>query len=156
MDLAKMLDSSVIEQGADLHLVHPATGKPLTAENGEPITVRLLGIDSETYRTLEKEVRHASLERMQKKLGRRGTPQMQVDPEQIEEDALNMMVKCTKSWANIIYKGKPLDCTPANVKMLYQEQPWIAEQVSEFMNDRRNFLGNSPTNSSSGQNKSSS
>jgi hypothetical protein len=52
------------------------------------------------------------------------------------------MVKCTTAWDGVGYGGEDeIECTPANVLMLYTELPWLRDQVSAFIDDRTNFLG---------------
>jgi hypothetical protein len=49
-------------------------------------------------------------------------------------------VKLTVAWEGFTLDGVKLDCTPENVRTVYNEWSWIKEQVSEFVADRANFF----------------
>lgn len=60
--------------------------------------------------------------------------------EDSEERGLEFLVNATVDWTDVIYDGKDLQCTQANVRMLYAENMWILEQVNSFLLNRANFM----------------
>lgn len=52
MDFATIDLSAAAERGADCHLDHPVTGEPLYSDDGQPISIRVLGQDSREFLSL--------------------------------------------------------------------------------------------------------
>lgn len=124
-DLAKLDVSAAAEEGAELELLHPVTGKGLGGR------IRVVGADSDRYRSA---VRSVSSKRVHK---RRRAP---LTPEEVEEEGLDILVKATLEWRDIVVDGETLVFTKDNVRNLYRRFPWIREQVDGFISDRGNFL----------------
>lgn len=128
----------------EMTLRHPSTDMKLTYEDGDkelPVTISLLGLESSAARKLRRRFQARRLERLDK--GKK----MRLTPEQLDEERLDMYVALTQSWKGIDWKGEPLPCTPANVRMLYTERDWIQDQIAEYTGDLANYLGNSVDNS---------
>jgi len=119
---------------------HPVTGDPLMDEKTqEPMTITLVGQDSKEFTAS----RHRLMTRkLQTKRGFRNV----LKAEELDEDAMNLLVAATKAWSGVQFQGKYPECTPENIKQVYEALPWLREQVSEFVSDRANFLGNSSAN----------
>lgn len=98
------------------------------------IVITVCGRDSARY----KEVIRRQLNRRTKHLGRRLA--LTLSAEEVEQEALDLLVECTVSWRNVVMNGSELTCTPANVRLLYQTVPIIREQVDEAIADRTLFL----------------
>lgn len=138
--------------GVDMEVVNPKTGEVLIdEESGTPITITLTGKDSPEYRGRSHELNNRRLQ-----AGMRQGQMILLTAEQLDSDSLELLVLSTKKWhKNFSYGGKTLDCTPANVRMLYTKAPWLREQVDEFVNKRANFLGNASRPSSTSPAKNS-
>lgn len=130
MDLAELDTVSLAEAGAVMQVRHPVTDAPLATADGHALTLTLAGRDSERYRRLERAATNRRL-----KSARRGT----VTAEEIEAEALDMLVGCTLAWSGIVIDGQALDCTPENVRRAYTRLPWLREQADAFVADRGNF-----------------
>ena len=122
MDLAKY-DDTAVEQGAVMELLDPLTDEPTGA------TITLLGYDS----AKAKEIIHKNSNKRMKK-------RSSISAENIEANGLDLVVALTVSWKDIDEKGKPLKCTPENVKKVYEDYGWIRDQVDTYIGDRANFL----------------
>lgn len=120
-----------------LHLRAPTGQLIIDEDSGDPVTISLLGSDSDVYQKLS---RKQNARRLKHNIGRRGG--LKVSPEELEEDALEILVACTVSWDNVVFNGTRLECNPANIRKLYSELPFVREQVDEFVAERENFLGN--------------
>ena len=70
----------------------------------------------------------------------KGKKAVDFDAEKLAEDSIDDLVKLTVSWEGFTLDSKKLDCTPENVRKVYNEWSWIKEQVSEFVADRANFF----------------
>lgn len=130
--------SSLADEGMWCRLRHPVDGAPLSAR-GQPVRVRLLGIDGERFRALQRRV---AARRADLLLRSRGRP----DAEAEEELDLDLLAHATLGWENVLLPGgEAFAFSVDNARRLYAERPWIAEQVNRFIADRANFLKASGT-----------
>lgn len=134
MDL-KNLSVDPDNQKATMEVVHPTTFEPLTDEEGNQVTITLHGPDSTVLRTARRKWQNKQLSEGVKRR------KMNVSAEQIESQAMELLIVATAGWEYLAFGGEEPECTPANVRKLYTELPWLREQVDEFINERSNFLG---------------
>lgn len=131
--------SSLADEGVWCRLAHPVDGAPLSAR-GQPVRVRLLGIDGERFRAVQRRVAGKRADLL---LRSRGRP----DPEAEAELDLELLAQATLGWENVLLPGgEAFAFSVDNARRLYAERPWIAEQVNRFIADRANFLKASGTN----------
>ena len=123
-DLATLDTSKVAEEGAELLVSHPTTGEDLG------ITITLIGTDSKTFRDISKSRATASLKKKTR----------EIDLDQNESDAVELLAKCTKGWSGITENGKDIPFGHENAVELYTKYLWLREQIDRFMADRSNFL----------------
>ncbi len=127
--------------GVAMKVRHPISGAVLLQDkNGDeeqkPVTLTLRGVDAPEFQNERKSI-------MQRRLNASvGKGKVKVSADEIENDALDLLIKCTVEWDGIIYQEKSLQCNPANVRMIYTQLPWLREQADAFTEDRANFLGN--------------
>lgn len=126
MDLKTLDIASPANEGVWMELEHPVTGEPLG------IKIKLAGVDSDYYK---KEIRRQQNKRLKKGI-------RNIKAEELENEAIELLVACTLAWENVEYNGEALECKPENVRKIYKEFPWIREQVDSFINDRANFVKN--------------
>ena len=134
MDLSKFNVSVMAEKGADMILEHPATGDPLEQENGDPVVITLLGMDSKAYREKNRDFQRERIAKMAR--NRKKT----IDYTMSDEDACELLAACTKGWSGIDADGKPLEFSKEAAYDLYMENNWIREQADVFIGDRANFF----------------
>lgn len=132
MDLSVLDTRKAAEEGAKLQLRHPVDDTPLTGDKGEPITITVIGTDSQTF----KRAMHAQADRRINKPNSRRVMTMQ----SVEDDSINLLVAATIDWEGIVVDGKELPFSNENAHALYERFPWIREQVNIFVGDRANFL----------------
>ena len=123
-DLAKLDTAKVAEEGAELRVAHPTTGEDLG------ITITLIGTDSKTFRDISKSRATASLKKKTR----------EIDLDQNESDAVELLAKCTKGWTGITESGVEVPFSYENAVKLYTKYLWLREQIDRFMVDRSNFL----------------
>jgi hypothetical protein len=106
------------------------------------ITIVVCGTDSETY----KKIQRKQLNRRMERSARNRNRQLQLTAEELEAENLDVLVACTKSWSENgsptieFNRGELLPCTPENVRRLYEEYPWMKDQIDQAIGDRANFL----------------
>lgn len=133
MDLAKLNVKASAEQGATLHLRDPFTGEELFNDDKSPMTISLLGKDSEPYRRITRANANKSLNKGRVKL----------TVEKFEQDGVDLLAAVTTGW-HIQFGQTMLEFSTAKAKELYSdpEYKWVQEQVDEFVAERSNFLTN--------------
>lgn len=137
MDLSTLDTKTAGEKPALLTLQHPVKETPLVNDDDKtPWQLQLISADSDEYNAVRRNVLTQRIRQSAK------TRKPTVTAEQVEADALDMLVACTKGWSGLRLQGKPLEYTPEAARMLYTEYAWIREQADAFINDRANFLGN--------------
>lgn len=118
--------STAQEEGVDVELRHPVTNEPLG------VTVRVASYESERVRRVKRRITDRALKATQ---GRR-----QTTAEDLERSTREMVAAAVISWSGLVYRGETLDCTPANVLRVLEEQPWIGEQIDAVAQDRAAFF----------------
>lgn len=139
MNLNKFDTKRLSNAGAVMQLRNPNDNSSLVDEKtNQPITITLLGRDSDQYTDA---IRRISNDRLEESVN--VGVRMKMSAQRLEEDGIATLAAATTGWSNIQIDDKPLEFTLANVKKLYAEYPWIREQVEAFVNNRSNFMGNS-------------
>ena len=128
-------DIGTVKETTDVELLHPSTGEVLLNDDGTPMTITVYGQYSSTY----KAVSHAQQNKRLMKAQRTGG-KMNLNAEELEAAAMDLLVKCTAGW-NITLDKKPEDFSHDKVRQVYQEYPWVREQVDAVFGDTRAFLG---------------
>jgi len=138
MDLTLLDTSSAADEGAELQLVSPVDETVLRDDKtGEAVSIRLLGSDSKDFMKISQKIQD---KRLQKRFSK---GKVKMTAAELDADAMELLIACTKSWKHIVIDKQPLPFNETNVRMLYDRFPWIREQVDTFINDRANFLGES-------------
>jgi hypothetical protein len=132
IDLRSLDTAAACDKGFELELVHPITKAPL----GQFISV--VGKDSAAFRD---HVRRSANDRLRKQamMQRRGKDADVPTVEQIEAEAVDLLVACTTGFRDVDYGG-PFEFNEANAKKLYTEQAWVRAQVDEAIGDLENFM----------------
>lgn len=122
------------ETGVDMP-VKSLQGDAMKDKDGNPVTLKLLGPDSDRYRSM---TRAQVRKRIQRASAGVAAPADSYAED--EADALDILVACTVGWSGVnTTKGEPIPCTPETVRALYQGFPVIRDQADVFMASRVNF-----------------
>lgn len=130
MDLAQLDTSPAANAGEKMELRGPNQAPVLKADN-TPVTITLLGQDSDTFI----KTKNAQGNRFLKQRGK-----ATVTMEGSEADGVALLAKCTVGWDGIVVDGAELPCTYENAVALYNRFKFIREQADEFVAERANFL----------------
>jgi hypothetical protein len=133
IDLASLDTAAACDKGFELELKHPITHEPIGA------FISVVGKDSKTFDDF---VRRQSNDRLRRSFQnqRRGKDAEAPTVEQIEADAISLLVACTIGWREIELNGAELPFNEANARKLYTEQKWVRSQVDEAIGDIENFM----------------
>lgn len=131
MDLSALDTAELANQGALLELRDPA-GNPVLQEDGSPVTLTLLGEDSDALTQVNN--RHANQ-------FLRGTSAggQAVTAEMSKTNEINKFAAATVGWSGIVVDGEAIQFSTDAAKGLYRRFPWIRDQVRTFIGDRANF-----------------
>lgn len=139
IDLSSLDTATASEAGATIPILHPISKEPIG------INITVLGKHSATFREL---VRERINKRMKQEsmASRRGKQLEPRTAEEVERDALEMLVACTLGWNSgegknyITFKGNKLEFNPVNALTVYSGLIWLREQVDEAIGDLENFI----------------
>lgn len=121
---------------AELHLIHPGSGKALYNDDGTPMTITLAGEHSDEYRAVTRRWQNETLRR----------PNRQLTADQLEERGLDLLAAVTKEWHITLDEGlTPFSTLAARDLYADRQLAWIKRQVEAFVYEASNFLGESPT-----------
>jgi len=134
-DFAQLDTVSASNEGAVLELRGP-DGAALFQDDGSPVTITLLGADSDAYTRASNLLTNRAL---------RSRGKAQITAESALTDQINLLAKITTDWSGIKVGGESWQCDEERVKRFYRQFPFVRDQVQEFVADRGNFLKASPT-----------
>lgn len=125
---------TLANSGVDMPL-KTLTGVPIKNKLGKPVVIRLVGTDSEVYRTL---MRSRMIEGVNNRDATALTEEMVV---KTQEQALDTVVACTLGWSGVLDRdGTEVKFSADAARVLYKQYPAIRDQADQFIADRRNFL----------------
>jgi len=126
MDLSNFDTVKGSDEGAVMYVRHPVTNEKTDA------WIKLAGPDSKIAKQRRAEIRRRF----------RNDKSGELDFDALEEEAMQTRISVTLDWGGIELDGK-LAFNKTNVKKVYQQFPWLVEQVDKFQGDRVNFMNTS-------------
>ncbi|WP_288199040.1 hypothetical protein [uncultured Pleomorphomonas sp.] len=120
--------------GVDMTITTPA-GIPVKNQDGRPVSLKLVGTDSEIYRST---VRARMIQNVAEANASGLSEETIV---KTEEKQLDTLVACTIGWSGVQDRdGKDVPFSAAAVRELYIQYPTIRDQADRFIGNRQNFL----------------
>lgn len=113
---------------SDVVIVHPVTQEPTD------IVISVVGSDSTAAQECVDRQQARRIRQM-----RTSENPTEFDPNEIREDTMELLVACTTGWKNVVFRGKELEFTPENVRLVYESVPAIREQISKATGSRARF-----------------
>ena len=141
MGLASLNTAHVANTGAPMIVLHFSDRTPLIGDDGHPVSITLLGKDSDIFIASEREAQNANVDNMAK--GAKWSA-----AERAHRFAVTL-AKCTVGWHNVpqgwidgTEDEAPAVCNYDNALKLYTNPgyAWVREQADAFVGDRGNFL----------------
>lgn len=131
-------------KGAWLHLLHPVTREPLFAgqqpdpvkqqPGTEPVRWLIAGRDSEQYQKAQNAQQTRRIEDSAK------TKAKTLTGERFTAEALDLLAACVLNVEHSVFEGVALVAEFNQIRAVLKREPWIAEQIDEFVMDRATFL----------------
>ena len=125
MEFNDLLTQEAHEEGAELEIYNPETGK----KTGFFITV--MGADSLAFQKEQKKLRNKAILAYSK--------DKEPDYEEEIKDEIRHLANITLDWRGIESNGKPKPFTKEHCIELYTKSPGVRQQVDRFVSDRANF-----------------
>lgn len=141
MSLTSLNIASAANEGRVMPVLHPDDRTPLKGPDGNPVTITLMGQDSDAFIRSERTARNKMVDNMAK--------QVKFSAAASDQQAAETLAACTLDWSGIPagWIDGSDDETPAEfsrdaAKALYASPGlrWLKAQVDEFVAERRNFL----------------
>ncbi len=142
MNLASLNLASEANRGAVMTVLHPEDRTPLRQADGSPITITLLGKDSDEFIKAERRARKAQRDAMMKRM-----PFSPADEDRQGDVAL---AAATIGWSGIPAgwlepggsdeSAAPFSADAATKLYGNPGVRWLREQVDEFVGERAHFL----------------
>lgn len=112
--------------------------------------IRVRGVDSDAYKKAIAEMRARAMELFgSEDAGSKKKIKDMSQGEIHEDELLNIHVALVADWNIEDDNGKPLPCTPEEIKKFLREAPQIADQINEVSTRRKLFFGKSLNGSTS-------
>jgi hypothetical protein len=132
-DFQQLDTSDASEQGVWAPVLHPVTRQPVPGAE-----LLIASYDSE----------HAKEQK--RKIQKRRARTAEITPEDVEQDALDIVCSVVLDWRGIGWQGEELRFGPTNRKMLLTREPWLRRFVDAAAQETQRFLPpSSPTPSPS-------
>lgn len=136
MDFGQINTAEDSNLGATYHVVDPYTDEPAYSKVGKakedvPVTITVLGPDSDKMRQHQNQVMRSMMKR-RKGLG--------LDATNLEQKMTAQLVEAVIGWQGILIDGEAIECNRDNVHELFSKHYWLREQLLGFQQERANFL----------------
>lgn len=141
MDLGNLDVTPASEAGKFMPLTDPL-GRPVKDSDGKPVGFFLLGANSASYKARE---RATYQKRQHDTRWKRGRPQL--DLELVQDEQRVLYASAVQRCIGIVVDGKVWPEKPpiTDIVALFRRFSWIELQVSEFITDDANWLGEAST-----------
>ena len=126
MDLSKL----AVAETAKMDVRHPQTEDIIAG-----MAITFYGPTSAVVKKLQMAKQQSALNRLAK-----GKKALDLDAEKLTEESLTDTFKRAVSWEGFELDGEELELNEDNWKLVMQDFPWIAAQVSTFLGDDGSFL----------------
>lgn len=138
MDFKQVVEDGAVrvDSGIEITINDPDNGKPLPG----PVKVTVAGNWGKLGRRGQR--------MFQQKLKQANLKEGELDPlddeewDKIDAALMTMMIPRVTAWTGVEWEGKPLECTPDNVKMLLSNPAlyWFADQLYVGAAKAANFM----------------
>lgn len=129
----EMLDVTELE-GSRLHTARMQVRSPKTGKLTNAF-VEVYNPDSEEFQNVDVKITDKRMQRARSSSGN-------LSAEELREMMLEKLTGITVRIESFVQNGEEMESNRANVYLLYKANPWLRDQVNEFLEDRRNFFKN--------------
>jgi hypothetical protein len=119
--------SSIAPTVNELKILHPSTAESIG------LTIRIQPITSPAVREVQRRITNETLR----------TKGRGMTAEKMDAHRLDILVAATAGWSwegDATWNGEKPEATPAAIRKVYKDAPWIKEQVDAALNDEAAFF----------------
>ena len=130
-----------VNEGVWMTVLHPATRSPWGEAEGRVACIRLLGLDSDILKKVQRDLENRTLMQMQKGGQKSGGA---ITSAHMRERQLDLIVAATVDWKNIDWQGtSDVPCSPLKAREIYSnpKMDWLRRDVDNFIASPINFGG---------------
>lgn len=127
--VGKVKDTTVVT------IKHPDPRKTLKNPDGSAMTVTLHGPYSKRYKETLRAQQQLRVEEMALS-GVDGS----LNPGELDAMTRELVAKCIEEWNVWETDEIQLDCTPENIEKVFEEHPWVLDQLNAALGRSGNFL----------------
>ena len=124
MEISNFAYKAAAERGYSFNLKHPDDKKKEL-----DIKFAVVGSDSSQFRQARMDVLREVGKRVEKK----------EDPLTVDEINARIFSRCILAWENIEENGNPIEFSVETAERLFNEYPWMCDQVAEVV-EKRDFF----------------
>lgn len=132
-----MLDTRTrSEAGVPMPILNPRSGAPFLGEDLQPVTITLLGPNSNAFRAANRE--------LQQRRADYASRNVKMGADDFERERFDMLVALTKGWSFDAMGGQPFPFSPDNVKVFWADKrwEWVQLQAWAWTQQDGNYLPN--------------
>lgn len=137
-DFSTLDSQAACDAGTTIPIISPATAEPMVDdEDGQPVTITILGIDSAKLRKVAKDNINRRVNSFRK------GKDAEFDIDEADAQKFKLYAAATIAWHGIALDSKePLECNEANAFRFYSDPrfPWLIEQIDKAIADRQRFF----------------
>lgn len=147
MSLASLNLSAASNEGRPMTVVHPVERTPLKTDKGKPLTIELLGRDSDAFIRAENAAKNKAIETLTKG-AKFSAAESALEGAQSLARAVTGWDGIPKAWIDGSDDETPVPFDYATAVALFTNPGvrWLRDQADEFVGTRANFLKASPQN----------
>lgn len=136
-DIGRLETLTKSEKGVKMELIHPASMSQVLREDGEPVTITLLGANSEAFREAQRQVQDRRATRVAK--GAKTTT------DDVRGEDFHILMACTVDWTFDKLDGQPFPFNRENSRKFWGDRrfDWIFRAAIVFIVQEGNFLADS-------------
>lgn len=146
MNLASLNFTPAANRGAVMTVTHPIDKTPLTDDDGNPVTMTLLGRDADVFVQRETAARQRALDAM--------TKDIKITVAEADAEGVKTLAALVTGWSGVVNgwvngdeDNEPVEFSPEAAIKLFSNPGlrWLRNQADAFISDRGNFLKASQT-----------
>lgn len=133
-DIAQLDTRTRSEAGQPMELLHPRSGAPILGADKKPVTITLLGPNSEKSRAVNRE--------MAQRRADKASRGVKMEPEDFERERFDVLTALTVGWTFDMLDGKEFPFNDENCRAFWSDGrwAWVQTQAWGFCQGEGNFL----------------
>lgn len=136
-DIGRLETLTKSEQGVKMELIHPVSMSQVLRADSAPVTITLLGANSEAFREAQRQVQDRRAARVAKGA--------KTSSDDVRSEDFHILMACTVDWTFDQLDGQPFPYSRDNCRKFWSDRrfDWIFRAAIIFIVQEGNFLADS-------------